>query len=133
MAKKNATADKQKITKNYIDLLYMTPSTITAKDIADFLKDSEGIIIELWEAMNVLEIELSNGSSIDFEPLQTTFKDPSDAAYIKNRNIKTIFALQLCEDDFQIVTPYLESLAAQFSGFVCADSENFQPIYIGKA
>jgi hypothetical protein len=120
--------------KKYIDLLYMTPSEVNAKDIATLLQDANGVTIELWEAMNVVELELSNQNSIDFEPLDVTnFKDPSDASFVKNRNIKTIFAVNVCEDDLVAATSYFELIIDKFSGFLCTDSDDFNPVYVGSS
>lgn len=123
----------QKDIKKYIDLLYMTPSEVTAKEIATLLQDANGLTVELWEAMNVLELELPNKNSIDFEPLAVTFKDPSDASFVKNRNIQTIFAINLCEDDLTMATTVFEKIVDRFSGFVCEDSEDFSPVYAGSS
>jgi hypothetical protein len=131
-------ADKNKGSKNiaekkYIDLLYMTPTGVNAKDIAELFTAVKGITIQLWEEMNVLELELSNQNSIDFEPVDPDFKDPSDAAFVKNRGIKTIFALNLCEADLQTSIPLFEQITEKFSGFVCADTEDFKPVYAGSS
>lgn len=123
----------QKDTKTYLDLLYMTPNEVTAKEIATLLLDSNGLTIELWDAMNVLELNLSNQNSIDFEPLAVDFKDPSDASFIKNRNIKTIFAVNLCEEDIKIAVSYFELIIERFSGFLCTDSADFAPVYVGSS
>lgn len=131
MANKNL--NNQKTVKNYIDLLFMTPSEVTAKDIAALLQNSKGITLQLWEEMNVLELELPNGNSVDFESLDPGFKDPSDAAFVKNRNIRTIFAMNLCDSDLMTVTPYFDLIVEKFSGFVCADSADFTPVYSGSS
>lgn len=123
----------QKESKQYIDLLYMTPEKITAKDIAGLFQGINGLTVELWSEMNVMELVLSNDDSIDFEPVDVDFKNPSDAAFVKNRSIQTIFALQLCDADLPAVTPYFEKLVTNFSGFVCADSEDFSPVYAGTS
>ncbi|MDF2545076.1 MAG: hypothetical protein K0S47_4794, partial [Herbinix sp.] len=94
MGNKNKNYDQKPEIKT-MELLYMTPSEIRAKDIADLLQDAKGITVELWEEMNVLELELSNQNSVDFEPLDTHFSNPSDAAFIKNRGIMTIFAVSV--------------------------------------
>jgi hypothetical protein len=132
MANKKANSTQKDI-KKYIDLLYMTPSVVTAKEIATLLQDANGLTVELWEAMNVLELELPNKNSIDFEPLPVTFKDPSDASFVKNRNIKTIFAINLCEDDLTVATTVFEKIVDRFNGFICADSEDFSPVYAGSS
>jgi hypothetical protein len=128
-----ANKNQQKPVKNYIDLLYMTPSVITAKDIAALLQDTKGITVQLWEEMNILELELSNENSIDFESLNPNFKDPSDSAFVKNRDIKTIFAISLSETDLNTVVPYFDQLVAKHGGFVCADSDDFNPVYSGSS
>lgn len=118
---------------NYLDLLYMTPSVVNAKDIADFIKETNEITVDLWEEMNVLEIELRNHNTIDFEPVDMNFKDPSDAAFVKNRGIKTVFAVSLEEEDFAAVKACFEKIINKFSGFLCSDSADFNPVYAGSA
>lgn len=123
----------KQFTKQYTDLLYMTPSKITAKDIAELFGGTYGLTIELWAEMDVLELTLPNQNSIDFEPLDISFKNPSDAAFAKNRGISTIYYITLCQEDIPEVIPYFEQLVSQFSGFVCADSEDFTPVYAGSS
>ncbi len=132
MANKNKNT-AQKVVKNYIDLFYMTSSEVRAKDLAEVMQNTPGITVELWDEMNVLELELSNQNSVDFEPVAPSFSDPSDAAFIKNRNIKTIFAVNLCEDDINTLIPIFEKLIDQYLGFLCADSADFKPIYAGSS
>ncbi len=129
---KRKSDDGKKVIKKYIDLLFMTPSEVNAKEIAALLQES-GLSTQLWEEMNVLEIELPNGNSVDFESIDPNFKDPSDASFIKNRNIKTIFAIIICEEDIKAVTPYFEQLVEKHSGFVCGDSADFQPVLSGSS
>jgi hypothetical protein len=123
----------QKEVKQYIDLLYMTPEKVAAKDIAAIFNNTDGLTVELWAEMNVMELVLPNENSVDFEPVEVAFKNPSDAAFVKNRGITTIFALNLCEADLPTMTPYLEELVSKLSGFVCADSEDFSPVYAGSS
>lgn len=122
----------EKAVKEYIDLLYMSSNELNAKDISLLLQDSPGMRIELWEEMNILELELSNQNSVDFEPLSISFKSPSDAAFVRNRNIKTIFAINLCETDLAIVVSIIEKIISKYSGFLCADSQDFMPVYAGS-
>ena len=132
MAKKSKASD-QKSVKNYLNLFYMTPSEVCAKDMSESFQADKGLVIELWEAMNVLELELSNQNSIYFEPVEASFRDPSDASFIKNRNIKTIFGITVCDNDLTSAIPYFEQLVDRFGGFVCTDSDNFNPFYAGSA
>lgn len=133
MASKNKNST-QKPVKKYINLLYVTPSEITARDLSDLLKESSGIAVELWESMNTIELELPNQNSIDIEPLKVSdFKTPSDASFVRNRGIKTIFTINLCETDLNTITQYFEQIVEKHSGFLCADSEDFTPVYAGSS
>lgn len=118
---------------NPIDLLYMTPSEVNVKDISNLLSEGNGLTIEIWDELNVLELTLSNQNIIDFEPLDIHFQDPSDAAFVKNRNIKTIFAISAIEEDLEIIKPIFEQIINQLSGFLCADTEDFSPVYVGSS
>lgn len=116
-----------------IDLLYMTPNLVNARDLADILKSSNTLEVDLWEEMNVLEVTLPNKNPVDFEPIDVNFKDPSDAAFVRNRNIKTIYAIQLKEEDLPLMIPYFETLIQHYTGFICGDTPDFKPIYAGTS
>ena len=120
-------------TKQYLDLFYMTPTEVGAKDIADMLQPKKDLVIELWPEMNVLELELPNRNTVDFEPLAVDFKDASDLAFVKNRKIRTIFGINLAEEDLGKVKSLFELIIEHFSGFLCTDSMDFQPILMGSA
>lgn len=131
-------ADKKKnipvkAEKKYIELLYMTPQMLEAKDIADLFRSNLELTVELWNEMSVIELVLNNQNSVDLEAIDADFKSPSDAAFVKNRAIKTIYAISLNEADLPVVTSYFEQLVTKYSGFVCADSEDFTPVYAGSS
>jgi hypothetical protein len=133
---KNKLSEKnlpEKKAKQYLELLYMTPEEVTAQELAALFQEMRTITVELWAEMNVMELELANENTIDFEPVDPIFKDPSDAAFVKNRSIKTIYAINLCEDDVKAATEYFELIVNRYSGFVCADTEDFSPVYAGTS
>ncbi len=112
------------------DWFYMTPSEINAKSIAQLIEAECHTPVDLWEEMNILQIELSNKVIVDFEPMSIDFKDELDMAFINNRNIKTIFAVYIAsgilEDELKSI---LKVMFNQWNGFLCADSQDFKPIY----
>ncbi|MGF7144436.1 hypothetical protein HNQ56_002867 [Anaerotaenia torta] len=128
--KKNSTKEPP---KQFIDLFYMTPAKVSAADIGRLFHNTKGLTVELWTDMDVMELVLPNGNSVDLEAMEVDFQSPSDAAFVKNRGIQTIFAITLCEADLSLTIPYFEQLTAEFSGFVCADSEDFTPVYAGSS
>lgn len=115
------------ITKN-MDLLYMTTAEIRAKDMANLFQENEKCKVELWDEMNVLELELPNTNYVDFESLEVNF---SDLALLENMNIQTAFAIRLKEEDYSTALPYFKQIQEAFGGFICADTEDFSPIYVG--
>ena len=112
------------------DWFYMTPSDIDAKNIAQLLETECGIFVELWEKMNILQIELSDKTTIDFERIRLDFTEPSDIEFIKSRKVHTIFALYIesgeISNEFKNI---LKAIVNRWEGFLCADSQDFQPIY----
>lgn len=132
MTKKNHKKPMEKPIMKYHELLYMTPVIVTAKEIASLLMDHKGIKLELWEEMNILEIELPSLNTVDIEPVEVNFLNSSDAAFVKNRGIRTIFAVTLKEDDLLSVKDCFHTIIERFSGFLCTDSEDFKPIHVGS-
>jgi hypothetical protein len=122
----------KKIIKNHITLLYMTSKEIKAKELSQILKKREKLVVELWEDMNVLEVELLNKNTVDFEAVRTDFKDPLDLEFVKSRNVHTIFAVTLCEEDLEEIKLYFYDIVGAYGGFICADSDDFKPFYVEK-
>jgi len=113
----------------FTDWFYMTPSEVTAKMISDLIKLQSSVQVDLWEEMNILQLELPNKTTVDFEPMNINFKDPSDASFIKNRNIKTIFTVTIEEGALEELKVVFKLLIAEWDGFLCADSDDFKPQY----
>jgi len=112
------------------DWFYMTPSEIDAKSIAQLMEAECKASVELWEGLNILQIELSNQVTIDFEPMTLNFKDSSDMEFINSQKVRTIFAVYITsgilEDEFKNI---LKVILNRWDGFLCADSQDFQPVY----
>lgn len=132
MSNKNTNSNQQTV-KSYIDLIYMTALEVRAKDIAALLPDKKDIKVEVWETADILELELSNQNTVDFEPLDIKHLSSSDSDFIRSRNIHTMFSINLCESDLQLVKMYFDQIVERFSGFLCADTEDFNPVYVGSS
>lgn len=114
--------------KHTIDLFYMTPTNISVTELKEAI-DKDGNLAHVWEELKVLQIELPNGNTIDFESMKPEFKEPSDSAFIKNRNISTIYAITIEEEDFDHGKSYFCEILNKLGGFICSDSDDFKPIY----
>lgn len=131
-AKTSSGLKKEKENNNnkpITEWFYMSKDTVSAKMISEVLKAKGFDRIELWDEMNILQIELPDRKAVDFEPLGYDFKDPSDAAFVKNRGIKTVFAVTIEAGAFDLFKPLLEFILKEWEGFLCADSNDFKPIY----
>ena len=119
---------KNSKTQLITDWFYMSTADVHAKGISDLLKANGYNEVELWEEMNILQIETPGHKCIDFEPVTYIWKDTADAAFIKDRNIKTIFAVTV-EESLESFQPVLKLLLSEWGGFFCADSPDFKPLY----
>jgi hypothetical protein len=125
----NKVAQSKSKETEITDWFYMTPYEVTAKMIATLLKTQCNVSVDLWEEMNILQIELPNRIIVDFEPIIINFKDPSDAAFVKNRNIQTIFEVTMEEAALKEMKEVLKLIFNEWDGFLCADTDDFKPIY----
>lgn len=120
----------EKIEKKRRDLLYMTPSDLTAKEMYEQLNAMDYGEVDYWEALNVIEIECKDKDCIDMEQISTEFQHESDRAFIKNRKIKSIFVINVGEDKIEIAKDIFMHLISIYKGFLCSDTDDFQPFYI---
>lgn len=130
MAKKSSKKIEKKEKKKCFELLYMSKKEIDTRYIYDIVKEMKGIQFDYWEAVDVLEIEFSEKSSIDIEPMNYDLKHPSDIAFIKNGEIQSIFAVTTYEDILEETKEIFTKVISQTGGFLCSDSEDFKPFYV---
>ena len=112
------------------EMFLMLVKEVDAKNIIDALKEKGLAGLDVWESMNVFNIEVREGDGIDFEAIdiQDTFVDSSDLSFIKNREIHTIFSFSATENQIEALKPYMKEITDLFGGFACSDSEDFQPM-----
>mgnify|MGYP003297774666 CR=1 FL=1 len=98
--------------------------------VIDALKEKQMPGLDVWPSMGVFLIELSgNNNQVEFEQLniEETFAHPSDHAFVRNRNIHTVYNFIATEEQIEQLKPYFKEIVALFGGFACMDSEDFQP------
>jgi hypothetical protein len=109
-------------------LIYMTPQEIKAREIHDYFVRKGIEEVHLWEELNILQLELANQNTVEFEPLQP-FQDKKDLEFLEKENIKTLFALTIEESDFKEMKDLMIGLLEELEGFIATDSEDFSPTY----
>lgn len=133
MAKKGSKKMEKKEVKKCFELLFMSKKEIDTRYIYNRIKEMEGILSDYWEGADVLEIEFPEKSSVDVEPISNELKHPSDIAFIKNREIQSVFAVTTYEDVLEQTKEIFTKIINETGGFLCSDSEDFKPFYIGES
>ena len=106
--------------------LYLFEGEIKLRQIYELLKDSPWNV-EYWEEAEVLEVELPEAGSVDFEDLEGTLGDEESDAWLQEQQIHTVFAVTIRLDDYELAKKVMEHIVSLVSGYFCADNENLQP------
>ena len=122
----------KKKTPKYLNYYYMSTADLSAKALSTAILNNLPQYkeqLECWDAAGVIEIELGEKSSIDIEKLPL-FEDESDQKFLKKHQIQSIFSIQLLDSDLDSLKAIFTAVTINLGGFVCADTENFQPYLI---
>ena len=126
----NNTAKETVQKEKEYEMFLMLVEKVDAKGLYDALleKGLEGL--DVWSQMGVFSIELRENDCVDFEELivKESFVDNSDLAFIKNRKIESVFSFRATENQMERLKPYFKEMVEIFGGFVCSDSDDFQPM-----
>lgn len=106
--------------------LYLFAGEIKLRQIYELLKDSPWNV-EYWEEAEVLEVELPEAGSVDFEDLEGTLGDEESDAWLQEQQIHTVFAVTIRPDDYELAKKVMEHIVGLVDGYFCADNENLQP------
>ena len=112
--------------KEPAEWLYLFEGEIKLRQIYELLKDSPWNV-EYWEEAEVLEVELPEAGSVDFEDLEGTLGDEESDAWLQEQQIHTVFAVTIRPDDYELAKKVMEHIVSLVSGYFCADNENLQP------
>lgn len=112
------------------DFYLMLEQKVGANEVINALKERGLSGLDVWESMGVFNIEAQAGCDVDFEEIniEETFVNASDLSFIKNRKIQSIFAFQATDAKVELLKPYFKHMTEIFGGFVCSDSDDFQPM-----
>ena len=75
----------------------------------------------------MLEVELPEAGSVDFEDLEGTLGDEESDAWLQEQQIHTVFAVTIRPDDYELAKKVMEHIVSLVSGYFCADNETLQP------
>lgn len=127
MAKKDN--QKNKVNKTPLNLFYMAKGDVNLSDIYHVLKE-EKWPLEYWKEMQVLEVVLSSKNTLDLEAVDYSNWSDSDLEFQRRWQIKKVFAITGCQEDLSEVKDCFLKVISSLGGFLCSDSEDFQPFLL---
>lgn len=132
VSKNKAKVSKLIVKKQYVDLYYMIPECVGAKEIADILVQVNPAYeekLECWEEAGVLEILLGEESSIDMEMLELSEDELADE-FLQEHQIKEVYLVHADSQRLDDVKKAVTILKDKFGGLLCSDTKDFMPIIL---
>lgn len=108
------------------DWLYMCRKTIELSRIKEIL--SSEYSIEYWEEAGVLEVELNEEASVDFETVERSRADDVTSEYMEKQGIQSVFLVSIRPEHFDAAKIVMEKVIGAEGGFFCGDTADFMPV-----
>ena len=106
--------------------LYLSEGEVKLRQIYELLRDSKWNA-EYWSEAEVLEIELPEAGSVDFEDMEGSLGDEESDAWLQEHEIHTVFAVTIRPDDYELAKEVMKHIADLVGGYFCADNEEMKP------
>ena len=107
--------------------LYLLPSKTDIRRIKDALGDFPGTDIEIWEEAGVLEITLSDKTTIDLEETACDLGDEESNRFLKDQNAETLLYVTITPASYALAEPVMKAAVRKLGGLFCGDTNDFQP------
>lgn len=101
---------------------------MTVKDMSAILTCVTQEQIEIWTELNLMEIVLEHDSFI-FQDARECFIDPLDLEFLQEHQIASMYEISYDAADEAKVTEIVKELLTKAGGFICSDTEDFEPIF----
>ena len=118
----------EKKPKKIVEYYYMTPTETNAKDLSLCVKAVPEDQVEVWTELNLMEVVMTSDSLI-FQDAAECFIDPLDLEFLEQNQIKTKYQISFEVEDRGLVHRVMKEILEAKGGFVCSDTEDFQPIF----
>lgn len=110
--------------------LYLTKTGIRVREIADAVATT--CETEIWEDAGVLEIMLSEKSSMDVEHVRINPKDELTRSFVKEAGYEEVFLVTFVPEEYEYVEKIMKQIMAVCGGMFCGDTEDFLPVVRGE-
>lgn len=123
-AQTKAMADKGTIEEYF----YMVPVEVNVSQMAEAIRSVTEDAKEIWTELDLMEIML-NADSLIFENMLDTFEETADQAFLADKGVKAVYAVNYNTRDKAAVKQVLTELYEVFGGFMASDTEDLEPIF----
>ncbi len=123
-AQTKAMADKGTIEEYF----YMVPVEVNVSQMAEAICCMTEDAKEIWTELDLMEIML-NADSLIFENMLDTFEESADQAFLADKGVKAVYAVNYNTRDKAAVKQVLTELYGVFGGFMASDTEDLEPIF----
>lgn len=120
---KDMRADKLMVPGEW---LYFTKEGVLVRQIAEALLGC--CEVEIWEDAGVLEVMLTDGSSMDIEHVQIHPKDELTRSFARNEGCIEVFLVTFAPEQYEHVRGIMQQIMTVCGGLFCGDTEDFSPI-----
>ncbi len=124
---RNSSAEKAAVPGEW---LYLTKTGVCVREIADAI--SVTCETEIWEDAGVLEIVLSEKSSVDMEHVRINPKDELTRTFVKEAGYEEVFLVTFAPEEYTCVEKIMRQIMAVCGGMFCGDTEDFLPVVRGE-
>lgn len=124
---KKIKENKSDVVKLPSQWLFVAREEVTARDVKNALDDCADVELEIWEAVGVVEVVLSDGKSIDFEQTEADLHDEYSNEFLARQQAKALFYVTIHPDSIQLAAPVMKHLLNKIDGMFCGDTDDFYP------
>lgn len=110
------------------EYLYMLPKAVTVRELEKAVTCVAEKAKEIWTELDMMEVMLTADSLI-FENMLDTFDTPTDQAFLTDKNIKSVYAINYNSKDKEAVRAVLSDIHQAFGGFIASDTEDLEPFF----
>ncbi len=107
---------------------YMTKEGVTMSAVKEALVDMQ-LDVQYWEEAEVIEVELAEKTSIDFEKIDLDMGDDYSNAFVAKHGVSHIYYISFRKEDYEKCIEVLKQLRNRCGGLLCGDTEDFEPIF----
>ena len=106
---------------------FMSASELDVDKVKEVLKTIPDVELEVWKEMGVIECNIPDKLYMDMEQIACDLQDEESNAFLKEKNVKTLFVVTIQAGEMEFIEPVLQQTATALNGFFCGDTEDFQP------